>query len=210
MHWQIIWDYRRELLEGLQLTLLLSVVGIAGSLIFGTALACLDEISGVGVRRAVRAYIEIMSNLPTVALLFIIYFVMALDAITAALLMLILHQGAYVASVVTSGFRTLPSEQMESAFASGLSNTQRLYYVAIPQVFRSIVPAMANQFIEVVKNSAASMLVGVHELTFISQEITHQTFRGFEAGTVVSAIYVVLALIIALATSGLQRRWNAK
>jgi len=210
MHWQIIWDYREALLEGLQLTLLLSVVGIVGSLICGTLLACLDEIGGVDTRRVVGAYIEVMSNLPTIALLFMIYFIMAIDAVPAALLTLILHQGAYVASVVISGFRTLPGEQMESAHASGLSRLQALRYVAIPQVFRSILPAMTNQFIEVVKNSAAAMLIGVHELTFVSQEITHQTFRGFEAGTVVSAIYVVLALTIALGATGLQKLWVAK
>jgi len=210
MHWQIIWDYREALLEGLQLTLLLSIVGILGSLICGTVLACLDEVGGVDTRRAVRVYIEVMSNLPTIALLFIIYFIAAADAVPAALLTLVLHQGAYVASVVIAGFRTLPGEQMESAHASGLSQFQALYHVAVPQVFRSIVPAMTNQFIEVVKNSAAAMLIGVHDLTFVSQEITHQTFRGFEAGTVVSALYVAIALAIAAGMTGLQKLWVAK
>jgi His/Glu/Gln/Arg/opine family amino acid ABC transporter permease subunit len=210
MHWQIIWDYRYALLDALELTLLLTAVSIVGSVVFGTILACLNEVGGMDTRRVVRFYIEVISNLPTLGLLFIIYFVASVDAIPATLLMLILHQGAYVASVVISGFRTLPVEQMESAHASGLSRLQALQYVAIPQVFRSIMPAMTNQLIEVLKNSSAAMLIGVHELTFTSQEITQQTFRGFEAGTVVSVIYIALALAIALSVAGIQKLRAAK
>ncbi|MCS0503363.1 amino acid ABC transporter permease [Ancylobacter mangrovi] len=210
MHWEIIWDYRFALLQGLQLTVLLSVVGIAGSLAWGTFLACLDEIGGEDVRSVVAVYIEIMGDLPTIALLFIIYFVAAADAVPAALLTLILHQGAYIASVVISGFRTLPREQMESAHASGLTRVQALWHVALPQVMRSVVPAMANQFIEVIKNTSAAMLIGVHELTFQTQEIAQQTFRGFEASTVVTGIYVALALAVAYGASTLQKKWGVK
>ena len=79
-------------------------------------------------------------------------------------------------------------------------------HVLLPQVGVIVMPPMASQFIEIVKNSAAAMLLGIKELTFQTQNIDVETFRGFEAATAVTLIYLALALTISGAMTYLGNR----
>jgi len=208
MHWPVLWEFREALLDGLRLTLMLSAIAIAGSFLLGTAMGCIGSLPGFLARRIVGLYVEIMRNLPIVVKLFLLYFVFGFDAIPAGLIALITHQGAYIADVVAAGFRTVPREQGEAAWSQGLTRIQAFRAVLLPQVFRSILPPMTSQFIEVVKNSAVVMLIGVQELTFQTQHIEHQTLRGFEAATAVTLLYLAMALLIAAGMTAVQRRLN--
>lgn len=206
MHWPVLWEFREALLDGLRLTLMLSAAAIAGSFLLGTALGCIGSLPGFLARRAVGLYVEVMRNLPVVVKLFLLYFLIGLDAIPAGLIALISHQAAYIADVVAAGFRTVPREQGEAAWSQGLTRLQAFRTVLLPQVFRSIMPPLTSQFIEVVKNSAVVMLIGVQELTFRTQHIEHQTLRGFEAATAVTLAYLAIALVIAGGMAAIQRR----
>jgi ABC-type amino acid transport system permease subunit len=76
----------------------------------------------------------------------------------------------------------------------------------LPQVARIVLPPLTSQFIEVIKNSAVVMFVGVQELTFATQEISQMTLRSFEAATVATFLYGTLALVIAGGMSRISRR----
>ena len=206
MHWAVIWEYRGALWDGLLLTLELSSVSIVGSLILGTIVGCVATLAGFFASRIARIYVEAVRNVPVVVKLFILYFALGLDAMPASLLALVVHQSAYIADVIASGFRSIPLEQIESARATGLSRTQVFRYVTLPQVYRLTLPPLTSQFIEVVKNSAVVMLIGLQEMTFQTQSIEAETFRGFEAATAVTILYLVIALGISLAMSRIQRR----
>lgn len=206
MHWAVLWEYRGALWDGLLLTLELSSVSIVGSLILGTIVGCVATLAGFFPSRIARIYVEAVRNVPVVVKLFILYFALGLDAIPASLLALVVHQSAYIADVIASGFRSIPLEQIESARATGLSRTQVFRYVTLPQVYRLTLPPLTSQFIEVVKNSAVVMLIGLQEMTFQTQSIEAETFRGFEAATAVTILYLVIALGISLAMSRIQRR----
>jgi ABC-type amino acid transport system permease subunit len=153
--------------------------------------------------------VEVLRNLPIVVKLFFLYFVLGLDAMTAAIIGLVTHQSAYIADIVTSGFRAIPREQSEVAWCCGHGPAQVFAHVLLPQVVRFAMPPMTTQFIEVVKNSAAAMLIGVEELTFQTQHIESETFRGFEAATTATLMYVAFALAIATAAHLAARRLGA-
>jgi polar amino acid transport system permease protein len=206
MHWSIFWDYRALLWAGLKLTLLLSSVSILGSLVLGTALGCLGNAPSGFLRRLLSLYIEVLRNLPIVVEIFVLYFAVGLDALPAGFIALIIHQSAYIADVVGSGFRTIPKEQVESAVTSGLSPIQIARYVTLPQVLRIVVPPLTSQFIEVVKNSSVVMMIGLPELTYASQDIASETFRGFEASSAVTVAYVLIALALSGGITLLHRR----
>jgi len=206
LNWEVVWEYRAALADGLKLTLDLSAWSLVGSLALGTLVGCLGALPGYFTRRLVAAYVELLRNLPVVVKLFFLYFAVGLDAMAAGYLALITHQSAYVADVIASGFRSVPREQSEAALVLGHSRFQVFRHVLLPQVFRLVLPPLTNQFIEVVKNSAIVMLVGVQELTFQAQNIESETFRGFEAASVATACYVLIALAIAGGMALLQRR----
>jgi polar amino acid transport system permease protein len=206
MRWWVIWDYREALWSGLQLTVQITLLTMVGALLLGTAVACLRQLPSYFIGRAVLTYVEVIRNIPSVVKVFFLYFVAGLDALPAAVLGLSLHQSSYISDVLDAGFRSIPREQSEAAWACGHGHSQIFLHVLLPQVWAIVLPALASQFIEIVKNSAAAMLLGIKELTFQTQNIDVETFRGFEAATAVTLIYLALALTIAGTMTLLERR----
>jgi polar amino acid transport system permease protein len=209
MDWGVLWHFRGALLGGLALTVALSGVAIIGSLLLGALAGSIGSFAGPMGRRLASAYVEAMRNTPVVAKIFFLYFVAGLDAIPAGLIALTLHQSGYIADVVASGFRAVPREQWEAAWSQGLGRATTFLRVLLPQVWRIVLPPLTSQFVEVLKNSAVVMLIGLEELTFQTQRIEHETFRGFEAATAVTLLYVALALLISGTMAVLARRARA-
>lgn len=206
MRWTVIWDYREALLSGLVLTVEITVLTMVVALVLGTLVACLRQLPSYAISRAADAYVEVIRNIPSVVKVFFLYFVAGLDALPAAVLGLSMHQSSYISDVLDAGFRSIPREQSEAAWACGHGRLQIFRHVLLPQVWATVVPPLTSQFIEIVKNSAAAMLLGIRELTFQTQNIDVETFRGFEAATAVTVIYLAIALSVAWAMSAVERR----
>lgn len=206
MRWSVLWDYREALVSGLVLTVEITALTMVGALLLGTIVACLRQMPSFAIGRAMHAYVEVIRNIPSVVKVFFLYFVLGLDALPAAVLGLSLHQSSYISDVLDAGFRSVPREQSEAAWACGHSRLEIFLHVLLPQVWATVLPPLTSQFIEIVKNSAAAMLLGIKELTFQTQNIDVETFRGFEAATAVTLIYLSLALAISGASSLLERR----
>jgi len=206
MRWSVIWEYREALWSGLLLTVQITALTMVGALVLGTLVACLRQLPSYLVTRAALAYVDVIRNVPSVIKVFFLYFVVGLDALPAAVLGLSLHQSSYICDVLEAGFRSIPREQSEAAWGCGHDRLQIFAHVLLPQVWVIVLPPLTSQFIEIVKNSAAAMLLGIKELTFQTQNIDVETFRGFEAATAVTVIYLALALAIAGTMSLLGRR----
>ncbi|MDB5413057.1 MAG: polar amino acid transporter inner rane subunit [Rubritepida sp.] len=206
MHWEVIWRYREVLWNGLIFTLQLSVLSIVGSLVVGVVMGCLGALPNFFLRKFVATYVEVLRNLPVVVKLFFLYFVVGLEAMPAAVIALVTHQSAYIADLVAAGLRAVPREQSEAAYACGHGQWQIYRHILLPQALRIVAPPMTSQFIEVVKNTSTAMLIGVEELTFQTQAIESETFRGFEAASTVTLMYLAMALAIAGGMGLLERR----
>lgn len=210
MQWHVIWDYRDALFNGFLVTVWLTTASIAGCFVLGTLVACVATVSGPLTKRLTGLYSDLLRNIPLVVKLFFFYFIFGLDMVPAALVAMILHESAYIADVMASGFRSIAREQAEGAYALGHTKGQVLRYVLVPQALFLVIPPLTNRFIEVLKNSAIVMLIAIEELTFQTQRIEHETFRGFEAASTVTVIYLLCALVIAGAMNLLQRRIASK
>jgi polar amino acid transport system permease protein len=192
----VLWRYREALVDGLAITVGLSLLGIIGSTFLGILVAACEAMPGQLAHRAARAYIELIRNIPNIVKVFFLYYVAGLDAFLAGIIGLTVHQSAYIADVIGAGLRGIPREQAESARVLGHSYLQTFTYVLLPQLLRAIIPPMASQYIEVVKNSSIVMFLGVHELTYQTQQIEFDTGRGYIAAAAVTLLYVMLALTI--------------
>ncbi len=205
MDWQIIYEYRGDLLDGLRMTVVISLATIVISLLVGVAAGCARGARNYYLVRASLLYADVLRNIPVVVKLFIAYFILRLDALSSGILALSLHQSSYISDVVAAGIRSLPRGQHEAALSSGLSWLQTYRYIILPQALRTTLPPLTTQFIQVVKNSSTVMLISLQELTFMTQKIEHDTFRGMEAAIAVTAIYLCLALTIALSMTLAQK-----
>src|SRR5262249_14991002 len=141
-------------------------------------------------------YTEFFRNVPPIVQFFFWYFAVGLDSYFGAVVGLSVFQSTYIAEVIRSGLQSIPRTQIEAARSSGMTFAQMLGYVLVPQATMRVVPALSIEFINIIKNSSVAMTIGVMELTFQTQEIASKTFRGFEAATAVTILYISLAFVV--------------
>jgi His/Glu/Gln/Arg/opine family amino acid ABC transporter permease subunit len=192
--WGVILEFRDLILAGFLTTLGLSLAAIVGSLIFGILFGAARATETKFFRIPATAVVELISNIPILVHIFFWYFAAGLSAIPAALVALISYHGCFVAEVVRSGIQSINPSQIEAARASGLSGWQVQHRIIVPQALMITLPALANEIVSIIKDTAVAMVIGIAELTFASQEIEARTFRGFEAATIVSILYIAITL----------------
>ncbi|MBI2526444.1 MAG: amino acid ABC transporter permease [Candidatus Rokubacteria bacterium] len=203
--WSVLLTYRHLLWNGLVLTVELSAAAMAASLVLGSLVGLGRSSEVVWLRRALTAYVEFFRNIPLIVQLFFWYFAVGLETWPAALLGLTAYTSAYIGEVVRAGIQSIPGTQFEAARSFGMTAYQVVRHVIFPQALMRIVPALAIEFINVIKNSSIAMTISLTELTFQTQQIESQTFRGFEAATAITLLYVVLAFTIVLGMNRLER-----
>ena len=219
-YWPVLWEVNPTykeifglwLLKGLLLTLKISLISTGIALVMGTIFGIARLSRFTPTYAFATAYVEFFRNTPLLVQLFFWYFafpmVLPEDMRTflnehnyefwAATLGLGIYTGAFVAEVVRAGIQAIPHGHIEAAVSSGLSGAQMLRHVILPQAFRIIIPPLGSEFLNNMKNSSLAMTIGVAELCWNSQQIQSFTFRGFEATSAASLIYLSVSLTISL------------
>jgi polar amino acid transport system permease protein len=114
----------------------------------------------------------------------------------AAVIALTIYTSAFIAEDIRSGIRSIPKEQMEAARSSGFSYLRSMRYIILPQAVRVTIPPLISQFLNLTKNSSLAMTIGVAELTYQARQVESYTFRGFEAFSAATLVYLSLSIII--------------
>ncbi len=206
MDWAVLWEYRAALAEGFAVTLEVSALAIVGATVVGVLVGCLRGTGSYLLQRLTATYTELLRNLPLIVKLFFLYFVIGLPALPAALAALVLHQSAYIADVTEAGLRSVGRGQLDAGLSLGLKRWQVYRRVILPQTVRVMLPPMTSQYVSVIKNTSVVALIGVTDLTFQTQQINVETFRGFEAATAVTLLYMLVAGGVIGGMTWLQRR----
>jgi polar amino acid transport system permease protein len=210
--WSIVTSgkYFEWLVSGLMLTLQISTVGIVFSFIIGLLIAVMRMSHFSPVRWFAHAYLEFFRNTPLLVQIFFWYFgsYKILPAIindwlnstnfefAAAVIALTIYTSAFIAEDIRSGVLSIPKEQLEAARSAGFSYLRSMQYIILPQAVRITVPPLVNQFLNLAKNSSLAMTIGVAELTYQARQVESYTFKGFEAFTAATLVYLVLSIII--------------
>jgi len=210
--WAIITSgqYFEWILSGVKVTLQLSVVSVALSFILGLLIAVMRMSNVKPILWFSHAYLEFFRNTPLLVQIFFWYFgsykilpMVVNDWLNtmnfefaAAVIALTIYTSAFIAEDIRSGVRSIPKEQMEAARSSGFSYLRSMYYIILPQAVRLTIPPLINQFLNLTKNSSLAMTIGVAELTYQARQVESYTFKGFEAFTAATLVYLGLSLII--------------
>jgi polar amino acid transport system permease protein len=210
MDWAVLWEYRAALAGGLAVTLEVSALAIVGATVVGVLVGCLRGTGSYLLQRLTATYTELLRNLPLIVKLFFLYFVIGLPALPAALAALVLHQSAYIADVTEAGLRSVGRGQLDAGLSLGLKRWQVYRRIILPQTVRVMLPPMTSQYVSVVKNTSVVALIGVTDLTFQTQQINVETFRGFEAATAVTLLYMLVAGVVIGGMTWLQRRQTVR
>lgn len=213
----IAFEFPQLYFTGLWLTIQISVLGLLGAIVIGTLVALL-RVSPVAPFRWIGAiYVEFFRNTPLVVQLFFMFLGLPLlglrfstdtfeSIFRAAALGMGLYHGAYVAEVVRGGLLGVDKGQIEAARSLGLSYTQMLRNVQLPQTFRAVIPPLGNIGIALVKNTSLASTIGVAELLFAAEIVESRTFRAQEAFIAATMLYLLLTIPLGIAVNALERR----
>ena len=130
-----------------------------------------------------------------------------IDNFLLGLICLSVFSGAYVTEIVRAGLESVPKAQIEAGESLGMSRFDIARFVVLPQALRNVLPPMAGQFIQLIKDSSLVSLVSIQELTFMAQDVQVTTQRVFEVFVFVAVVYFVICFSLSQIFSGLERRY---
>jgi len=129
-----------------------------------------------------------------------------IDNFLLGLICLSVFSGAYVTEIVRAGIESVPRSQVEAGDSLGFSRLDVMRFVVLPQAMRNVLPPMAGQLIQLVKDSSLVSLVSIQELTFMAQDVQVSTQRVFEVFVLIAAIYFVICFTLSQLFGYLERR----
>ena len=192
---KIILNYWPMFLRGAGMTLFISIIGTVLGFIIGLITGIIRTIPmpESGVQRAIikvvnailSAYVEVFRGTPMIVQAMVIYYGSAqvlnidMNRIAAALLVVSINTGAYMAEIVRGGIVSIDQGQFEAAYAVGMNHIQAMTNVVLPQVIRNILPATGNEFVINIKDTSVLNVISVTELYFQTKTIAGINFRFF-------------------------------
>lgn len=223
----IIKTYYLSILKGVGYTILVAIVGTIVGLFIGLligmyrtldtpknkALAVLKKIGDF----ILSAYIEIFRGTPMMVQAMVIFWGFALinngstmNVTLAGLIIVSINTGAYMAEIVRGGIISIDKGQFEGAQAIGMTHSQTMWNIVLPQVLRNIMPSVANEFVINIKDTSVLNVIGFTELFFYGKSIALNTYAIFETYLVVAAIYFVLTFTITRILRLIEKKMDGK
>jgi arginine/lysine/histidine/glutamine transport system substrate-binding and permease protein len=200
------------LIGGLMQTYIVTVIAFAIALVLGLGIALMRISPYPQLRAIAAAYVTFFRGIPQLALLLWVYFGIAaalgtrFDAFTAAVGVLAIQSAAYLSEVYRAGLLAIPKTQLEAAAAVGLSPVQSFRYVVFIQALRIIVPPAGNEAISLLKGSTLVSVLGVFELTRITQQQVNFYSLPFEFYGFAALAYLASAVVIGRVFTFIEHR----
>jgi polar amino acid transport system permease protein len=200
--------YMPVLLKGIGITLQLILVGAVLGVALGTACAWARALGPVWLKPVVAGYVELIRNTPFLIQLFFIFFGLPslgiqMSELTAANLAMIVNLGAYSCEIVRAGIQATPRGQFEAGASLAMTPFETFWHVVLIPALQRIWPALSSQIVIVMLGSAVVSQIAAEDLTFAANFIQSRNFRAFETYFVSTLIYLVLAILLRQALSGL-------
>jgi len=186
------------LLDGIGITILLTVLTMLVAVPGGILLALMRLSSMPWLARGSTAFVELFRNLPLILVVYWAFYVMPMvsgiefSAFNTGLLALCLNVSAYNSETFRAGIQSIRKGQAEAAVALGFSNTQAMFKIILPQAWRRVLPVLASTWVALFKDTSLVSVIAVGELAHASMTIRSQTFRVLEMLTAMAVIYWML------------------
>lgn len=223
----------RAVKNGLGVTISVSLIAYAASMVLGLGLGLLRSSRLKLAREVSTFYVELVRGLPMLVILYYIAFVgtpiivagvnsllwpfinrglitplVSRDVGFAAraVIALTLGYAAFISEIFRAGIESVERGQVEAALALGMTKGQCMRRIVLPQAIRNILPALANEFVAIIKDSALVSALGVQDITQLGKVYAASTFRFFETYNAVAFFYLCLTVSLSLAVKALEKR----
>lgn len=219
--------YGAQILGGVGNTLLISILGTLIGLLIGLVNGVIRTIpaiknpAGRGMVKVINwlitAYVEVFRGTPMMVQAMIIYWGYAylnagseLPLIPSGIVIVSINTGAYITEIVRGGIISIDKGQFEGAAAIGMSHSQTMNKVVLPQVLRNILPSVSNEFVINIKDTSVLNVIGVTELYFYAASAAKNSYKTFASYLIACAIYFVLTFTITRILRLIEKKLDGK
>ncbi len=206
--WKYLWD-------GLGVTVKVTFFAVLIGILLGFTIAVIRATHDKTGKLKIldffaRVYLTVIRGTPVVVQLLIIYFVIFasvnIDKVLVAIIAFGINSGAYVAEIVRSGIMSIDQGQMEAGRSLGFNYVQTMYHIILPQAFKNVLPALANEFIVLLKETSVSGFIALQDLTKGGDIILGRTYDALMPLLAVALIYLVIVMLLSKGVEWMERR----
>ena len=213
-------DRWQQYIKGVGTTLLVTAIALVLGVVLGAIVAMVrvgyaqqkphhrNPILGI-FNAAAQVYVTVIRGTPVVVQLMIIYYIIfasSRNGIAIAMLAFGINSGAYVAEIVRGGIMSIDAGQFEAGRSLGFNYVQTMRYVVVPQVFKNVLPTLANEFISLLKETSVAGYVAIQDLTKGGDIIRGATYSPFMPLIAVAIVYLVMVMFFTWLVGKLERR----
>ncbi|EPY03915.1 glutamine ABC transporter permease [Paenibacillus alvei TS-15] len=214
INFSILSEHLDRYLIGLGGTLAASLISLVASFILGAIIAVFRITPVKPLQWLGTIYVEFIRNIP---LMLIAFFTLVglplvigtvLIPFVAGLTALTVYTSAFIAEVIRAGIQAIPKGQMEAARSSGLTYTQAMWHVILPQAVKLVIPPLGNQFLNLVKNSSIFTVLSATDIMYQADLINSDTFDTFSTYIFAAMFYLVLTIPLSFGIRYLELKYQ--
>ena len=209
-NWTILFSFKMAYWNGFLMTMKLSVVTLLLSIVVGALIGFASVSRRVFLRDFAAVYVEGIRNVPLLVIVLLVYFgvgtLLNLPRFAAAVIALTAFESTFFAEIIRGGIQSIPKGQMLAGRSLGLPHGMTVRAIIFPQAVRRVIPALAGQFVNLVKDSSLASVISMVELTLIARQIMTSTFAAFESYIAIALFYFSICFILSLLTKILERK----
>lgn len=213
LDWVFVSRYAPFFVTGAEMTLFISVFGIALAILTGLVCAAIETARIPVLRQIVRVYIEVSRNTPLLVQLYFLYFGLpklgfVWSAEMCAIIGLGFLGGSYMSEAMRAGLEAVPQIQRENAYMLGLSSRQTMLHVVIPQAVSTSVPGMVANVIFLIKESSVVSAIALADVMYMAKDLIGMYYTTYEALFLLIVTYLIILLPISIIGTWLERRFD--
>lgn len=210
MDFRFLVDYYKFFISGTSNTLMLSFITVILGLIGGIVLSIMKLSKFKILQNISGAYIAFIRGTPLLVQLYIVYYGLKdIPMFVAGVIAMSINSSAYIAEIIRAGIMAVDKGQFEATKSLGMTGAMAYKEVILPQAFKNILPALGNEFIVLIKESAIVSVIGLHDLMYNVDTIRGITYKPFEPLLVAALIYFILTAVLSKGFGVIERRLQA-
>lgn len=213
LDWAFVSRYAPFFVTGAEMTLFISVFGIALAILTGLVCAAIETARIPVLRQIVRVYIEVSRNTPLLVQLYFLYFGLpklgfVWSAEMCAIIGLGFLGGSYMSEAMRAGLEAVPQIQRENAYMLDLSSRQTMLHVVIPQAVSTSVPGVVANVIFLIKESSVVSAIALADVMYMAKDLIGMYYTTYEALFLLIVTYLIILLPISIIGTWLERRFD--
>ncbi len=213
LDWAFVSRYAPFFVTGAEMTLFISVFGIALAILTGLVCAAIETARIPVLRQIVRVYIEVSRNTPLLVQLYFLYFGLpklgfVWSAEMCAIIGLGFLGGSYMSEAMRAGLEAVPQIQRENAYMLGLSSRQTMLHVVIPQAISTSIPGVVANVIFLIKESSVVSAIALADVMYMAKDLIGMYYTTYEALFLLIVTYLIILLPVSIIGTWLERRFD--